>query len=265
MNRAFYGDIHGCIDELKELHALVEKAYPGIEHWHLGDLVDRGPDSGACVQFAMDNFAGGVMGNHESTIIKGYHACKRNNSTHKNPDKAKTIATLNDERVRYLEGLPYLHVFDDVGLVLAHGGVYPKLPFYRQPPLGVCRLQMIKPGHGMMTAKNRWWGGDSVHQPKVGKTEAESREEGYVRWYEAYDHQYDCIYGHSVMGIEPYIHQNEGAGRTIGIDTGSCFGGYLTALIYPEMKVIRVLCEEYVEGKNVKRFKGMVWENPANK
>ena len=106
MNRAFYGDIHGCIDELKELHALVEKAYPGIEHWHLGDLVDRGPDSGACVQFAMDNFAGGVMGNHESTIIKGYHACKRNNSTHKNPDKAKTIATLNDERVRYLEGLP---------------------------------------------------------------------------------------------------------------------------------------------------------------
>jgi len=269
MNRAFYGDIHGCVDELKELHSLIEKAYPGIEHWHLGDLVDRGPDSGGAVQFAMDNFTGGVMGNHESTILKSYHGRKKRRergevvTEHPNPDKAKTLSQLNNERVEYLSKLPHLHVFDDVGLVIAHGGLMPKLSLYEQPPLQVCRAQMINPNDP--TAKQRWWGGDAKRQPKVGKTEKQNREDGYVRWYEAYDGEYDCIYGHSVMGIEPYTHQNEGYGKTIGIDTGSCFGGFLTAYIYPEGKIIRVLCKEYVEGKNVKRFKGMIWENPDNK
>lgn len=62
------------------------------------------------------------------------------------------------------------------------------------------------------------------------------------------------------MGLNPYIYQNKNYGRTIGIDTGSCFGGYVTAYIYPEMKAIQIPCKEYVEGKNVRNFKGSLWE-----
>ncbi len=261
MNRAIYSDIHGCIDELRELYRIIEKAYPGIEHWHLGDMVDRGPNSGEVVQFCMDRFTGGVMGNHESTILKSWFARKKREERgekakpHPNPDKAKTLSQLNDERIKYMNSLPGLHVFDDTGLIIVHGGLLPNRNLYAQPPEITCRAQMIKPMDP--TAKGRWWGGDSVRQPKTKKSEEQSREEGYVRWYEAYDYEYDCIYGHSVMGLEPYIHQREGYGRTIGIDTGSCFGGFITAVVYPEMKIFQVQCKEYVEGKNVKSFKGL--------
>lgn len=264
MNRAIYGDVHGCIDEMKELHRLVEKEYPGIEHWHLGDLVDRGPDSGACVQFAMDKFTGGVMGNHESTILNAYYARRKRKEKgekikpHPNADKEKTMNQLDDEKASYLRALPHLHVFDDVGLILVHGGVMPNTTLYAQPPNLCIRAQMINPLDSK--SPNRWWGGDSVHQPKTKKTEEESRAEGYVRWYETYDQKYDCLYGHSVMGLDPYTHQREGYGKTIGIDTGSCFGGFLTAYIYPEGKVIKVACKEYVAGKNVRKFKGMINE-----
>lgn len=261
MNRVFYGDVHGCADELKQLYRMVEKAYPGIEHWHAGDLVDRGPESGESIDFCMKHFAGGVLGNHESTILKSWYARQKRIARgekykeHPNPDKQKTLSQLDKEKAEYLNNLPHLHVFDDVGLILVHGGLLPNRNLYSQPPEMVCRVQMLHPTD--KEAKLRWWGGDASRQPKVKMSEEQSREEGYVRWYEVYDQAYDCIYGHSVMGLEPYIHQREGYGKTIGIDTGSCFGGYLTALVYPEMKIFRVLCKEYVEGKNVKSFKGM--------
>lgn len=262
MSRVFYGDIHGCVDELRELHRQVEKAYPEIEHWHLGDLVDRGPDSGGVIDFCMRNFTGGVQGNHESTISKTWYARKRRKDKgekikdHPNPDKQRTLSQLNDVRAEYITNLPHLHVFDDEGLMIVHGGVLPNRTIYSQPPEVCVRAQMVM-ADGSNTL-NRWWGGDAENQPRHGKTEEQSREEGYVRWYEVYDQQYDCLYGHSVMGLEPYIHQREGYGRTIGLDTGSCFGGFLTALVYPEMKIFRVQCKEYVEGKNVKSFKGMI-------
>lgn len=262
MKRAFYGDIHGCFDELEELYRLVERKYPGIEHWHVGDLVDRGPDSDKVIDFCMQYFTGGVKGNHEDTIVKSYYARKKRIANgekagpHPNPDKERTLSQLNDIRAEYIRELPHLHVFDDSKLIIVHGGILPNRTLQSQIPEICVRAQMIKPNDAK--AANRWWGGDATRQPKAGKTEEESRKEGYVRWYEAYDQEYDCIYGHSVMGLDPYIHQNEGYGRTIGIDTGSCFGGFLTAFIHPSDDIIKVPCKEYVEGKNVRTFKGMI-------
>lgn len=264
--RAFYGDAHGCNEELRLLHALVESKYPGIEHWHAGDLVDRGPDSGDCVRFAKKYFTGGIMGNHERSIVKLWLRWKKHGLMPRNPDKANTIRQLTEDDVSYLQSLPYIHVFDDVKCVLCHGGLFPRLPFhYQSDMVGVTNNQMIR-ANGVISRDmkgkihytpedRRWFGGEAHMQPKVNKTEAESREEGFVRWYELYDHEYDCIYGHSVLDVHPFIFQKEGHGRTIGIDTGSCFGGYLTALIYPTMEYIRVECGEYAEGRNVKRFR----------
>jgi len=155
-----------------------------------------------------------------------------------------------------------MHVFDDVGLVLVHGGLLPRLSFHQQPPLINCRAQMIDPKDPL--TKQRWWGGDANRQPRVGKTEKQNREDGYVRWYEAYDGEYDCIYGHSVMGLEHYIHQNEGCGKTIGIDTGSCFGGNLTALIYPSMETMSIRCGKYAGEKGIDQFDGMIYKDQGN-
>ncbi|MED2737250.1 metallophosphoesterase [Bacillus toyonensis] len=66
------GDIHGCYEEMKEI----------LKHWNkdkerlvlLGDLIDRGPDSLACVQLAMklvkEYGAIVLSGNHEELFCE---------------------------------------------------------------------------------------------------------------------------------------------------------------------------------------------------
>ncbi|MDD3412510.1 MAG: metallophosphoesterase [Lachnospiraceae bacterium] len=255
--RAFYGDVHGCDKEFEQLYSIVESKYPGIEHWHLGDLIDRGPNSGRSVSLAMKYCTGGVVGNHELAIIKLWDRLKKYGLYPSNEDKENTISQLTQEHIDYLKELPMLHVFDDVKLIIVHGGLFPKQPLYMQAHnQGVTNNQMIYKDPDLAPSiMRRWWGADAASQPKMNKTEEESYAEGFRRWYELYDHEYDCIYGHSVIGLEPYVHHNKGFGRTIGIDTGSCFGGYITALIYPLMEYIRIPCPEYVIGKNVRNFK----------
>lgn len=255
--RAFYGDVHGCAEELKQLHQLVSLRYPGIEHWHVGDLIDRGPLSGPTVKYVRKYFQGGVVGNHELAMVKLWKRLQSQGLYPNNPDKNQVIRQLDQSDIDYFESLPFLHVFDDVGLVIVHGGLFHKHPLYLQAHnQGVTNNQMIHMNPDItMQVTRRWWGTDAHNQPKMNKTEAESYGDGYRRWYQLYDHDYDCIYGHSVIGLTPHVSQRENFGKTIGIDTGSCFGGYLTAYIYPLMEYVQVECPEYVIGKNVREFK----------
>ena len=74
------GDIHGCLDRLRELHAAIaaDLAARPVEQallLHVGDYVDRGPDSAGVVRLlaAGDPLPGvatvNLMGNHERTML----------------------------------------------------------------------------------------------------------------------------------------------------------------------------------------------------
>ena len=70
------GDIHGCLDKLKALHAAIRadlKAYPVAQSLvvHLGDYIDRGPDSAGVVRTLMNFELPSIflMGNHEATAL----------------------------------------------------------------------------------------------------------------------------------------------------------------------------------------------------
>ena len=74
------GDVHGCLDRLEALHALIAEdlaARPadGAALVHLGDYVDRGPDSaGVVARLAAGAVLAGVrtvnlMGNHEHMML----------------------------------------------------------------------------------------------------------------------------------------------------------------------------------------------------
>ncbi len=74
------GDVHGCDDRLAALHGkvaddLAGRPCPAPLLLHLGDYVDRGPDSRAVVRRLMagDPLPGvptvNLMGNHEATMI----------------------------------------------------------------------------------------------------------------------------------------------------------------------------------------------------
>lgn len=71
------GDIHGCLDKFRALHAIIRadlRAYPIARPLiiHLGDYIDRGPDSAGVVRalMAMDDLPViNLMGNHEQTAL----------------------------------------------------------------------------------------------------------------------------------------------------------------------------------------------------
>lgn len=63
---AIISDVHGCY---KTLMALVSKLPPGVEVILSGDLVDRGPDSKAIVEWAMKNQIRCVLGNHDHMLV----------------------------------------------------------------------------------------------------------------------------------------------------------------------------------------------------
>lgn len=223
---AVLGDVHGCLDEFQRL--LDNLAHESLDEiWHVGDLLDRGPDSGAVVQLCVERRIRGVMGNHESTVLKRRARILAGIKHKSVTEKDRTIASIRAEDWSYLENLPRFQVFDDLNTVVVHGGLLPRVPLHEQP-FSVCFMQMIKPW--AKDGVTRWWGDDKIH----GCSEQENRAKGWVRWYEINDYPGLVVYGHSVFQ-KPHLFNN-----TAGIDTGCVFGGELTALIIPDMKFVSV-------------------------
>lgn len=73
------GDVHGCLDQLKALHEIIRddltlRPAPAYRIVHLGDYVDRGPDSNGCIRFLIDAMAADpnvicLKGNHEDKLL----------------------------------------------------------------------------------------------------------------------------------------------------------------------------------------------------
>lgn len=67
------GDIHGDIDAFTEMTDYVDKKYPQAKKITVGDLIDRGPGSIDCINFALDNYDHYIPGNHELLLIGTLH------------------------------------------------------------------------------------------------------------------------------------------------------------------------------------------------
>ncbi len=221
---AIIGDVHACIDEFRKLYLHLQ-FHDLDEIRHAGDLVDRGPDSGACVQFAREQRINGVLGNHEDSLLRRFDQGAKKKT---NEDKEKTFSSIRSAADwRYLRALPSVHVDDELKAVYVHAGVWPKLDLCRTPPECFQNVQLVHPYRKV--GESKWFGVD-----RNGESEEELRKEGWVRWYEICDHPYTIVYGHSVFP-SPMVY-----GNTIGIDTGCVYGGDLTAVILPEREFVSV-------------------------
>lgn len=220
------GDVHGCINELREL--LEELGYvvdgsritppAGRRAVFVGDLIDRGPDSVGTLRIVMDMVADGtafcVPGNHDAKLLKKLQG--RNVQLLHGLDK--TLAQLGAQppefssRVRqFLESLPNHIILDGGKLVVAHAGI---------------REDLI----GRMDDQVRSF-------VLFGDTTGKTDEYGLpVRrnWAANYKGKALIVYGHTPQP-EPVWQNN-----TVNIDTGCVFGGALTALRYPELELVSV-------------------------
>ena len=212
------GDVHGCRDKLDVLHRFVTAdlaARPVAQARlvHLGDVIDRGPDSAGCIEaiLGFDSCpVATLLGNHEDTandaLAGAAHACTdwlhtggaaALRSWGVEPDGPRTAwaAGVPATHRRFMAGLP---LYLEVGpYLLVHAGIRPGLP-------------PISQLHDDLTR---------IRRPFLD-SEA--------------DHGHVVLHGHTpTRDRMPELRRNR-----INLDTGACFeGGRLTCGVFEDARV----------------------------
>jgi hypothetical protein len=216
------GDVHGCIEELKELLKTIQYNKSQMRLVFLGDLMDRGPDPVACVRKVRELDVECIMGNHEEKHLRWRKHEKNRQLTGKaNPMKPMSAADmlaneqLSDQDITWMKSLPLkLNLGDNWWAV--HAGCEPRLPLAKQIPAQIMRVRFVNE-NGM---------GQSLNPDK-------SQPEGTVYWTEQWKGPENIVYGHCVHDLKnPRLDFCGPSASCLGIDTGCCFGGHLTAALF---------------------------------
>lgn len=233
-------DIHGCLAETKQLLDLCNYD-PSIDHViSVGDLVDRGPDPLGCIHFMQQINATVVLGNHEDKYLRfwKHEQLKTKQPSYKNPmhlpeRKIAFYNTLSNADFIYLNSLPpYYSITNTIKVI--HAGLEP-IDFYTQPKNNYVYLRYIR----------------QDGEKYIGTVHG---DEKLKLWADLWNGPESIIYGHYVHDFKEPRLVTKPFGWVIGIDTGGCFGGHLTALVFTEEdlkesrlgKIKQVKCPEYM-------------------
>jgi len=222
MNTPIYcaiGDIHGELDRLKALHenviAFTQRAFPEapLKFIHLGDLVDRGPDSCGVVDYLMAFEAAQAQrpvtlrGNHEQMMIDALsvHGAESSewaqwigNGGHKTMESyADKPAAMLARHLVWLRALPTLHTVAEEGLVFVHAGIDPDC----YPDCGD-QVRLWTRSRAFMDPHR--WTAPALQGQRV-------------------------VHGHTPT--RDSMPESAGEGRRLNIDTGAVYGGQLTAVL----------------------------------
>jgi bis(5'-nucleosyl)-tetraphosphatase (symmetrical) len=230
------GDVHGCMEELEELLRAVAAA-PGRDRLvFLGDLLDRGPDPVGALRRVRALGAECVLGNHEEKHLRyaAHEARRRTDPGYRNPlrfadpRRAAEHAALTPDDLAWLAALPRALPLDD-GWIAVHAGLLPGRPLSAQPPDWLVRLRYVDAG------------GKPVHRGR-----GEAGDPGVQRWAERWRGPESVVYGHHARD-EVVVDTPAPGVRCVGIDTGCVYGGKLTALLLPEVRLVQVPSRSRVE------------------
>lgn len=214
------GDIHGCLEEFDELLKKIQYNKNQMRLVLLGDLLDRGPDPVGCVRRARELDVECIMGNHEEKHLRWHrHEKKRLDTGKPNPmrrlsniDIASNEA-LSDQDWTWMKNLPLKL---DLGLNwwALHAGCEPRYTLAEQHPSQIMRVRYVD-GNGIARALNP----------------DRSQPEGTAYWDMQWKGPESIIYGHCVHDLKNCRFTFFEDISCVGIDTGCCFGGHLTAAL----------------------------------
>lgn len=216
------GDVHGCIEELDELLKTIQYDPRVHRLVFLGDLMDRGPEPVACVRRVRELGVECIMGNHEEKHLRWRkHEKNRERTGKENPMKRMSDSekadneALSDADWTWMKALPLkLHLGDNWWAV--HAGCEPRYTLDKQSASQIMRVRY-------------------VDERGVGKAlnPDKSQPEGTVYWDQQWKGPESIIYGHCVHDLRhPRITNISTDVSCVGIDTGCCFGGHLTAALF---------------------------------
>lgn len=135
------GDIHGCH---KEFADLLEKLDLRKEDRLilLGDLINRGPDSGKVVELAREYATASLLGNHE---LRHLNYRRTDDPTHLKKYDYATMEQMRPKDWDYLETMKLTYEDESLGVVFVHAGFLPDRPWAKQPARIVTRIQVVDP------------------------------------------------------------------------------------------------------------------------
>ncbi len=120
------GDVQGCYDELMALLDQIHFNPTTDTLWFTGDIVNRGPQSLAALQFvkSLGERAVTVLGNHDLHLL----AIASGHSKLRKDDTLKPILKASDseELLTWLRHRPLLHYDAAIGVHLLHAGLPPQ-------------------------------------------------------------------------------------------------------------------------------------------
>lgn len=203
------GDIHGCHLEFAEL---LSRLAPTKDDRIvlLGDLINRGPDSGKVIDLARECGAVSLLGNHELRLLKFRRTEDRKYVKDTDLD---TFQKLRSSDWAYLETMTLTFQEPELNTVFVHGGFLPTQPWQKQPAEVVTRVQVID---------------------RDGRPAKRADEPDAPAWADLWSGPPFVVYGHT---------PREDVYRlkwSVGIDTGCVLGGTLTAYQLPEKRFIQV-------------------------
>lgn len=203
------GDIHGCHLEFAEL--LARLALTADDRLILlGDLVNRGPDSGKVIELARAHRAIALLGNHELRLLKYRQSGERK---YVKETDLETFQKLRPEDWTFLEGMPLTFEEPELNTVFVHGGFLPTEPWQRQPAEIVTRIQVID---------------------RDGRPGRRTDQPDAPPWADLWSGPPFVVYGHTPR---PEVYKLK---WSLGIDTGCAQGGFLTAFELPEKRFLQV-------------------------
>ena len=207
-----YGDLHGCLDEFKQLRAKVNPTKNDKEII-IGDIVDRGLKSNELLEYVRENKISSIMGNHEYKYIRyKKHQDVFIKTGKKNPikldEKQQYIYdNLSSDDFKYLNSLSLFIKLDN--LTLVHAGITNNINLDTALKKDLEKILWIR---YLDKSQNPISLYDNHKDAKL--------------WSESYNgNQGIIVYGHNVFDevrLDKY---------SVGIDTGCAYGGRLTALI----------------------------------
>ena len=205
------GDIHGCFDELVQLLDTV--AYTDSDLLiTTGDMVDRGPKSWETVRFCKENDnAVSVLGNHERRLAGTIRGTSQPAWSQK-----QTLSKMPKHKwenwAEYLEHLPAVIETNEV--VVTHARLDPEKQLDGQDPCHTCAV-----------------GGERVIIEKDRK--------GTPLWYLQMMEKRN-IFKPVCIGHVQYPSVELVEGNLYALDTGAVRGKFLTAVIFPEKRIVSV-------------------------
>lgn len=223
------GDVHGCLEELKELLKKLNASFNKDRIIFLGDLVHKGPYSAEVINFVFEHQWEVILGNHDDFFINALQGISK---PYKELNEIlPKLKMKKEELIQWYLSQPLF--INSPEWIAIHGGI---------DPCGEVFINQDKE----ILMNLRFW--DTKHDKAVFSTGHDGLKNYWKPWYECLKEEVyqnkRIFYGHWAKNTV----QIHGNGKILGLDTGCCYGGKLTGYIIEENKF------EQVESHQKKQF-----------